>query len=217
MSRFAGPAWSDFLRGGISENLKQAGVQMPVASNVVGGLLQSPDVNAAIGMASPIRAPLTSNYRVPLSTYTDRLWREMHPDAALEVLPGSNVSAGHPFGPPRDFYADTPELALGQGNNRGVRVEYDSHAFEGQVNTKKPAWQPLWEQGQAEYQASPIQGKSQRDAVRSIEIDRGALNAEPRVTRIMYRNLLDRLERAGWGVNRTDDKFTATRPDLLEK
>jgi len=45
----------DFARGGVSDVLRGAGVQMPQASNAVGDLLKSDAANTAIGMVNPIK------------------------------------------------------------------------------------------------------------------------------------------------------------------
>jgi len=45
----------DFARGGVSDVLRGAGVQMPQASNAVGDLLKSDAANTAIGMVNPLK------------------------------------------------------------------------------------------------------------------------------------------------------------------
>ena len=48
----------DFARGGVSDVLRGAGVQMPQASNAVGDLLKSDAANTAMGMTTPIKGRL---------------------------------------------------------------------------------------------------------------------------------------------------------------
>lgn len=102
------------------------------------------------------------------------------------------------MGSPRLFYADTPELALGQGTNKGVRVGYDASAFQGQINKDKPGWDHMFEQGMGEYMAMPIPGAKVRDAVQSIQIDKSALKEAPRYVRATYDRLIKKLKESGW-------------------
>src|SRR3569623_734082 len=134
------------------------------ASTLAGLLVGFPGTpGGAVG--SGMRALPRDNYLKPLKEYTNSLYREMSPQSALETLPSSNVYAGYgPGGPARQFYADTPDLALGQGNNKGVRVHYNADAFEGQIH-QKPMSEPLFQSRQAEYEASPIKGANLRDNV----------------------------------------------------
>ena len=56
----------DFAKGGVSDVLRGAGVQMPQASNAVGDLLKSDAANTAIGMVNPIKGPFRPNqFKVP--------------------------------------------------------------------------------------------------------------------------------------------------------
>lgn len=160
------------------------------------------------GMAG--RSLPSDNYLGPVSRYTDTLYREMHPSEALIDLPTSVAQGGFgPGGVQRKFYADQPDLALGQGSNRGVRVEYDSAPFEGQINQQKPAWDLAFKNGNAEYVAAPRPDANIRDAVRSFEVDPSALS---RVERSQYQRIISNLEGAGWDIKRTPDKIIVTKP-----
>ncbi len=106
------------------------------------------------------------------------------------------------------FYADQPELALGQGSNKGVRVTYDATPFEGTIN-KKPGWEPVFEQGSAEYLAAPGRGSNIRDTVRGFEINPSSLS---RVEAAQYQRLLSSLESQGWNIARSADKITVSKP-----
>jgi hypothetical protein len=151
------------------------------------------------------------NYTGPVSRYTDELFREMSPREAIEGLPTSVVYGSPGMGGGRKFYADQPELALGQGSNRGVRVTYDAAPFEGQIN-KKPGWEALFPEGSAEYTAAPT--SNIRDAVKGFEINPSSLS---QVEVAQYQRLLTNLEQQGWNVNRTADKITVTRPSDIPK
>lgn len=160
------------------------------------------------GMAG--RALPADNYLGPISKYTDTLYREMHPSEALMDLPTSVVQGGFgPGGVQRKFYADQPDLALGQGSNKGVKVEYDAAPFEGVVNRQKPAWDLAFQNGNAEYLAAPRRDANIRDAVRSFEVDPSSLS---RVERAQYQRVISNLEEKGWDIKRTADKIIASKP-----
>lgn len=170
------------------------------------GATAAPAVPNSVGMG--VRTVPQTNYLEPLSKYTKNVYRETSPEAALEVVPGSNVYGGLMAGqPPRHFYADTPEMALGQGANRGVRVGYDAGAFQGQINQSKPGWQPAFESGMGEYIASPVVGADVRGAVNSVSIDKEMLNAASRAVQSQYRFVQDKLRQAGWEMTDTGKSF----------
>jgi len=160
----------------------------------------------ALGAGFVGRKLPSDNYRGLISRYTDELFREMAPREALEGLPTSVASGGPGMGGAKKFYADQPELALGQGHNRGVRVTYDAAPFEGQIN-KKPGWEAQFPEGRAEYIAEPM--SNIKDTVKGFEIDPSMLS---KVEAAQYQRLLSNLEQQGWGVTRTPDKITVTRP-----
>jgi hypothetical protein len=149
------------------------------------------------------------NYNGPVSRYTDELFREMSPSEALVDLPTSVANGGYGIAGNKRFYADQPDLALGQGSNRGVRVTYDAAPFEGTIN-KKPGWEALFPSGSAEYVAAPTRGANIRETVRGFEIDPSALS---KVEAAQYQRLLANLEGQGWGVTRTPDKIVVKKPN----
>jgi len=196
---------------GLLSNIGLSEVSKPVAA--MASAVSNRDVLAKLAerKAASARAPLTDNYRKPLDTYAPSVWREMAPDEALAEFPGSSVSVSHgPGGPPERFYADTPDLALGQGMNRGVRIEYDPAMLEGVVNTAKPTWQQSWQSGMAEYKATPKAGADLRRGVRSIQIEKDAI---PRgADGVLLRRQIEALKNAGWEVSETKGRFELKRP-----
>lgn len=166
---------------------------------------------AVLGSGAIRKLP-TDNYLAPISKHTDTLYREMSPSEALADLPTSVAHGGNgPMGIAKKFYADNPDMALGQGSNKGVRVQYDSSPFEGQINQKKPAWDLAYQSGMAEYLASPKVGANIRDAVQKFEIDTGSLS---RVETAQYQRILNNLKERGWAVEKGKDKITASAPRL---
>lgn len=111
---------------------------------------------------------LKDNYLKPLSEYTPTLYRETNLTGVHDFLPGTAGSLN-------DLHvSNVPHLALGQGTNKGVLVEMNSGALQGQVNTRKPTWQPLWDQGQAEFLVRYPEREALQSSVRSITVKPGA-------------------------------------------
>lgn len=159
----------------------------------------------------PGRKVPTDNYVTPISKYSDTLYREMSPSEALADLPKSMVQPGGygPMGTARKFYADQPDLALGQGGSKGVRVEYESTPFEGKINTQKPGWDYQFANGNAEYVAAPSRDANLRDHVLSFEVDPRTLS---RVERAQYQNIFSSLTKEGWEIARSDSKIILKKP-----
>lgn len=61
------------------------------------------------------------------------LYREMSGSAFSELFSG-----GYPFGPPKKFFAEVPEMALGQGSNKGLMIEAASQKLQGRPYLNKP-------------------------------------------------------------------------------
>lgn len=178
------------------------------ALGATGGALKIPKADAPI---FPVRELPQDNYLKPLSTYTPTLYRESSPEEALSSLPHSVANVGYGFGEPRRFYADTPDLAIGQGTNKGVRIEYDSTPFQGTIN-KKPGWEPLFQNGAAEYLAEPQPGANVRDAVKSVLIDKEALANAPRYVGSQYNTLMGLLKSKGWQVSDQGNSYVIKKP-----
>jgi hypothetical protein len=164
---------------------------------MTGGVAGTGPGDFAVG-SGPIRALPRDNYTKPLSTYTDRLYRETSPVGALEIL-DPNTHVGHGLGRREMYVADTPDLAIGQGSNKGVHLTLKSDGIEGQIS-KKPGWEPLFEQGAAEYVAYP-KGKL-ADNVTAVRVDKEAAGQKWQLSRLD--GVLKRLESAGWEKNQTD-------------
>lgn len=129
---------------------------------------------------------MRDNYLKPLNEYTNTLYRETSPDNAVELIPGSNKISDYTLS--ELYFSNKPELALGQGNNKGVLIEFDSGNIKGQVNTSKPSWKLEYDQGNAEFIGRLNPQKTYQDAVRSVTIRPDA--KVNRVTRIILQRLL---------------------------
>ena len=83
------------------------------------------------------------------------LHREVSPDAVLEILNADRTHSNNV--PTPTYFASSRDMALGQGANKGVHLEFDAGGFSGEVNTGKPGWEISHQAGQSEFiaQAAP--------------------------------------------------------------
>lgn len=137
-----------------------------------------------------------TNYLRPLRDFTPKLYRETNIDRGLEFLDPRTYSelSGEAL-----FFANTPDLALGQGRNRGVLLEFDSSDLKGQINRNKAAWEPAWDAGHAEFIAKYNEQQQYANAVRAFTVRPDAAQfASSRGYAQRFRGLLKDLEEQGW-------------------
>lgn len=156
------------------------------------------------------------NYRVPLYTYTRRLWRETTPEQARTLLPGSLEDT--PFGFTELYFSETPDLALGQGGNQGVLLEFDlenaatlDRSIHGRFNTSKPGWDFHARAGNAEF-IGLDKMPAYREALQRVTVKPNAKAG--RVQKAAFENDLEDLERKGWAKRELPDGSREyTRPN----
>lgn len=141
---------------------------------------------------------LTDNTLKPLSEYTDKLYREVNVDQALQLLSRDHIDA-------KPFFANTPNLAKGQGKNKGVLVQLNSQGLRGQVNTSKPGWEQAYKNGEAELIGK--YNKSYTDNIEQITIKPEAF------TQKQVTGLRNTLEQDGWSKEvKSNGDIVLTRP-----
>lgn len=100
----------------------------------------------------PIEKPLPevgNNHTRSLSDFGDRMYRETSIADLEDFLPFGRSSSDSPF--PQDlFFSRTANLALGQGKNKGVLMQFEPGDAQGKVNTKMPGWEVPYSMGEAE-------------------------------------------------------------------
>ena len=69
---------------------------------------------------------LAQNYTDDLEIFADRIWREQSADEARRALLGGDTTIASEIPT-----ANTPDLALGQGGNKGVLIEYSTEGMKG--------------------------------------------------------------------------------------
>ena len=172
---------------------------------------QAPKADEAVPPAAakqelPVAAPhlpkMTDNYVKPLSFYAPKLYQEVHPDLALRYLPGAKILTE--MG--QEFLSNTPNLALGQGNNKGIIATFRSGDIPGQVNFAKPGLDFAYQNGEAEFVVRHGTQKQFQDSLESLTIKPDA------TMRTSTRVILKRELSAWTKVKNTDGSVTFNRP-----
>lgn len=149
------------------------------------------------------------NYRTQIDKYTDKLYRESSLQEGLEHFPKEPSTASTSFD--RKFYADHPDMATGQGSNKGITLEYSSKGFEGQINTSKPLWEPAYENGFGEYLAQPM--VDPKGLVKGIKIDTDFFKDAPKWVAARYRTAMQRLVDDGWTKTKEGNIIHLKKPE----
>lgn len=112
-----------------------------------------------------------------LQFYGDTFYRETNIGEALGFI---EPSSGAPR--PELYLSNVPHLALGQGQNTGVLLEFEAGSLRGKVSTKKPAWEFVYRQNEAEFLADLNTMSEYSQGLRSITInpDAKGSNAQQR-------------------------------------
>jgi hypothetical protein len=162
----------------------------------------------------PLRAPMADNYLTDLGQHTDRLWRETSLENSELFLPTGNASNDvHTRG--ELFFADTPDLALGQGDNRGVLMEFDANGLQGKVSMAKPTAKLAWESGAgSEFVARNNHAGLYKPRLRAIRVNDNVM-ASPAIHERM-RRAFARLEKQGWVKTKGDGFVQYERPPSLK-
>jgi hypothetical protein len=164
-------------------------------------------------VALPARTmPERPGQDVPMEQYSPVIWREVSVMRARDAIPGETDNLGGLTGYEM-FMADNPDLALGQGANQGVLMEFDSGGLTGKINRAKPGWEVGFIEGWgSEYVVSGRGAKPLQNALRAIRVAKQAIAR--REFRVDLAPALRRLERAGWVKIESDDFVQYVRPDL---
>lgn len=142
------------------------------------------------------------------------LYRETSVENLFPYIPETGVTIGRGPAGAEHYAATTPELALGQGNNRGVMIEFDTANLRGRIDLSKPAAKLLAE---TERKAEVIVSAQDHALGRNIRTFTIRPDAEiTKVHRFRFDRMMRDLEAKGWGRTEGPDGITMTRPDLVE-
>lgn len=149
------------------------------------------------------------NSRANLKEWTPKLYRETSPQDLEVFLPTGNVDKN--LKDTNLFFADTPDLALGQGQNKGILMEFDASGLSGRLNKSKPAWRLGVENASgSEFIANLNPTGKYRQNLTAVRVARDA--TFDKVTRERLPRALDKLEQQGWVKTETDQYTQYSRP-----
>jgi len=188
------------LEGAPTVDLKEKAVDLAIDLNPIGSVLNT------------IRKPLRENFLRRIEREVPELYRETNGSRFLNFFGGN-----YPFGAPRWNFAETPDMALGQGNNKGLRFKIKTEGLEGKVNRDKPGLEQAYLSGMGEFivvaQPSDLL-KNLKEVVVSPEAFTGLSRGEKK----RLENILIQLEDKGISVKRvtTEDFYTLPKEGLNE-
>lgn len=157
----------------------------------------------------PDPAAFTTRGPQPLRNLGPVMFRETSMERAQYFLPGTGSRDGSPFGDEL-FFSNTAELALGQGSNKGVMLEFDSSELEGAINFNKPSAEFAATSGQVEV---VWRGRKEQLNKHLVAITLRPDAAGSKTNKIVMKRELARLEKAGWNRETLEDGgIRLTRP-----
>jgi hypothetical protein len=173
-------------------------IQNPQSLTPASGLLSL----AALAPGIPRKLPLTE-WSHPFSKYRNNLpegslFRETNGSRFRELFGGSS-----PFGNPRWHFAESADMALGQGNNKGLLFKIDAQGLRGKAELNKPGLDQAFlnQMGEFTVDAQPHElTKRLQEVWVTPEAYQGLQKWEKTV---LDRNLAG-LEKQGIKVNRVD-------------
>jgi hypothetical protein len=140
------------------------------------------------GELKKFRLPQNDNNRKLLKEFSDTMYHETSLDDALPLV-DSNYIKDMEYN--NIYLSNNKDLALGQGNNKGVLIEFEPNAkLKGNVNKSKPAWELSYQNGDAEFIASKNSHWDYVDSVKSITIKQGAKGSKTASARL--KNMLNK-------------------------
>ena len=133
---------------------------------------------------------MSDNYLKDLNNYSDTLYRETNAEGVLDLIDPNTLSD---TSRKEVYFSNNKDLALGQGENKGILLEFNSKGLQGQVNTQKPTWQSEWQNNNAEFIGKFNNKNNYINNVKSVTIKNGAEINNPNGKR-----LLNQLENGNW-------------------
>lgn len=130
-----------------------------------------------------------------------KFYRETSVDRAEVFLPNSTTSDHTPFGKPSIFLSDNPDLALGQGVNKGVMLEFRQEGIDAKEH-KIPA-SPLMKGKEYIAETDPMSLRNNLEAV--------TIRPDANSTRSEKARMMVFLNQLGWDKTVNEDGSTTWR------
>jgi hypothetical protein len=137
-----------------------------------------------------------SKFTKPLPT--GQLYRETSPNNLMDLFKGNS-----PFGSPVTYFSEIPEMALGQGSNKGVMIKVNSEGLRGRPYLGKPGLEQAYLQNAGEFELKE-QPSNIAKSINEIWVSPNAYKNLRKPEVIMFNRQLNDLEKSGVKVNRVD-------------
>ena len=149
----------------------------------------------------------------PLTEIGPVIFRETTVAEANLLIPGRGAEVD--LMSDRPFFATSPELALGQGENEGILLAFDTKNLHGQISTQKPTFKFMLDKGKAEVIGRNNPQSAYRKAVRAIRIYYNSARGTKADNNILNKSLND-LELSGWNKTQGENYDEWTRPNDIK-
>ena len=138
------------------------------------------------------------NFTRDLSAETDTLYREMSGEGFLDLFGGNQ-----PFGAPVFMFAESKDMALGQGKNRGITIQVDTQGLRGRPVFNKPALKQAYldRMGEFEVKAQPSEVLKN---ITSIDVAANAFDGLTKGQQSNLNKILDSFKANGVTVNKPE-------------
>ena len=110
---------------------------------------------------------------------------------------------GSPFGAPVSYFAEIPEMALGQGANKGVMFKVQSEGLTGRPYLGKPGLEQAYLNRAGEFEIKDAPQKILK-SVTDVWVSPEAYKGMRKPQKIIFDRYLGELEKNGIKVNKVD-------------
>lgn len=125
------------------------------------------------------------------------LHREMSPSSFIDM----NSGGYSPYGAPRLNFSETPEMALGQGTNKGLKIQIDTGDLQGKANLSKPALALSYANRDGEFLVD-AQNHEILSNLKHIQLDKSAYDTLSNIQKRRLDGILSRHEANGVKITR---------------
>ena len=126
------------------------------------------------------------------------LYRETSSSNLMNMFKGDM-----PFGAPVTFFSEIPEMALGQGTNKGVMIKVSSEGLRGRPYLDKPGLEQSYLQKAGEFEIKE-QPSRLVNAINEVWVSPVAYQGMKKIDKTMFDRYLKELEGKGVKINKVE-------------
>lgn len=126
------------------------------------------------------------------------LYREVSGESFMDMSKGSS-----PMGTPITYFAETPEMALGQGKNKGIMYQINSEGLKGRPNFDKPGLDTAYMNRAGEFTLTE-QPANIVKSMQSVWVSPEAYKGLSKGQKVYLDRYLNDLQKSGIQVNKVD-------------